>query len=117
MGKKNRGSCLRRKNQITFAILIKTFKQNKQSIINKKGGKNKKMPKKQAKKASKTPKGMPKDITPQPSAFCHCKTALAVLIVILVWTSAATWSKVVITIAAILIIVLMKRPRKNKQVK
>jgi len=35
---------------------------------------------------------------------CGCKALMAVVIIVLVWVSAAMWSKVVITIAAALIL-------------
>ena len=36
--------------------------------------------------------------------LCYCKGVLAILIIILVWVSAATWSRVIITIAATLVL-------------
>ena len=40
-----------------------------------------------------------------PRGACPCEGLMAVLIIVLVWISAATWSKVVITIAAALILI------------
>jgi len=50
-------------------------------------------------------------------SFCYCKGFLAVLIVVLIWVAEATWSKVVITLAAILILLssgscICKKPKK-----
>lgn len=42
--------------------------------------------------------------------MCFCKLLLAILIIVLVWVSAATWSKVIITIAAALIILCAHCP-------
>ena len=39
-----------------------------------------------------------------PQGACPCKALLAVVIIVLVWISQATWSRVVITIAAALVL-------------
>jgi len=36
--------------------------------------------------------------------YCFCKAIMAIAIIILIWVSQATWSKIVITILAALII-------------
>lgn len=36
--------------------------------------------------------------------FCFCKALMAVVIIVFVWVSSETWSKVVITIAAALVL-------------
>ncbi len=77
------------------------------------------MPKKAPKKPVKTAKTMPKTAKGEECStkgFCICKTILAVIIIILVWVSMATWSRVIITIAAVLVIVLAGCPcKKNKE--
>ena len=46
-----------------------------------------------------------KDMTCAPGGgFCHCKALLAIVIVVLIWVSTAIWSKVIITIAAAIIL-------------
>ena len=45
-----------------------------------------------------------KEMTRPDNGFCFCKGLMAVLIIVLVWVSSATWSQIVITIAAALIL-------------
>tara|TARA_Y100000034_G_scaffold134888_1_gene204680 strand:+ start:481 stop:702 length:222 start_codon:yes stop_codon:yes gene_type:complete len=46
-----------------------------------------------------------KEVTCDPAdGYCYCKGVLAILIIVLVWASAATWSRVIITIAATLVL-------------
>lgn len=40
-----------------------------------------------------------------PSGVCFCKALLAAAIIVLVWVSPETWSKIVITVAAALIFI------------
>jgi len=62
-----------------------------------------------------------KNMTCNPHGACPCKGLLAILIIVLVWLPSvtATWSKVIITIAAALILIAdghclcnKKRPKK-----
>ncbi len=68
--------------------------------------------------AKKTTK---KDMACHPQGACPCKGLLAILIIVLVWLPSvtATWSKVIITIAAALILVasghcLCNKKKSNK---
>jgi len=67
------------------------------------------MPRKTARKPQK------EDVCCEPGGFCFCKFVLAILIIILVWVSQATWSKVLITIFAAAIILCAHCPCKNKK--
>lgn len=49
-------------------------------------------------------KGMKKGDVCFSQGACSCKALLAAVIIVLVWVSQATWSRVVITIAAALIL-------------
>ena len=61
------------------------------------------MAKKPAKKATVT-KASEMSCGHGHEGMCFCKGILAILIIVLIWISTATWSKVVITIAAVLIL-------------
>lgn len=45
-----------------------------------------------------------KEVRAVESGTCACKALMAIVIIVLVWVSTATWSRVVITVAAALIL-------------
>ena len=80
----------------------------------------KKLSKKQIKTREKMAKKQAKkDIACHPHGACPCKGLLAILIIVLVWLPSvtATWSKVVITIAAALILIVSGHGLCNKRSK
>ena len=72
------------------------------------------MPKK-SKQSKKRATRIPQKPITCDTGTCFCKIALAILIIVLVWVSAATWSKIIITVAAIFIILAKHCPCHNRK--
>jgi len=76
----------------------------------------KKVTKKSVKSKAKTTKAEYCDVH---GGFCFCKFLFTVLIIVFVWVSSATWSKILITIAAVLIMLCAhcpcKAPKKQQK--